>query len=552
MASTGVAAALDALKTGYGNLKSDFARINPKAMAGFFRDLKDFLRHPITVEQAEQEVKRRIASRAERFLSLVETQVFSRPDGAYRKLFTMAGCELGDLRDHARRYGLENTLERLAREGVYLTPDEFKGKRDVTRGPTSFRVGPSDLDNVTTEGSRSLLLQTSGTNNRPRQYALSLAALASRPFVTCLLLAAHDLFSHSHAVYDAILPSNGGVRELLFYCRLGLRAERWFARRVPARTWLGARLNEAMTYLIVFGGNRFGPGFPRPEFIEPHNVQPILDWIVENRRRGKACCIRSTASNAAAIARSAWEKGISLEGTKFRVSGEPFTEAKRDAIERVGARAIPAYGFEGGGIGHGCVNPAYIDDLHVDTSRLALISRPEPLEIAPAIHPLLVTTLDDSDPRFYLNVDLGDYAELEERACGCALEKFGLTRHIHHIRSYEKFTTEGMNYFYGDLFEFLERTLPSEFGGGPGDYQLVEEEEANGQTRLTLVIHPRVGAVSEEKALARLLEALGHGSRGNDFQSKIWQTAGTLKIRRRIPFASARGKILPLHASRST
>jgi hypothetical protein len=32
-----------------------------------------------------------------------------------------------------------------------------------------------------------------------------------------------------------------------------------------------------------------------------------------------------------------------------------------------------------------------------------------------------------------------------------------------------------MNYSGIDLFELLEDTIPSRFGGGTGDYQLVEE-----------------------------------------------------------------------------
>jgi hypothetical protein len=147
-------------------------------------------------------------------------------------------------------------------------------------------------------------------------------------------------------------------------------------------------------------------------------------------------------------------------------------------------------------------------------------------------------------------MDNGDYATFSERSCGCALEKAGLRLHLHRIRSYEKFTSEGMNYFYGDLFDLLEKTLPAEFGGGPGDYQLVEEEDTNGQTRLTLVVHPQVGSVEDRKLLSRLQDGLGWGSRGNRFQAKIWQAVGTLRVRRAIPHASPRGKILPLHILR--
>ena len=262
--------------------------------------------------------------------------------------------------------------------------------------------------------------------------------------------------------------------------------------------------------------------------------------------------MRSTPSNAARIARFADEKGISLAGTIFRVSGEPFTEAKREVIERAGARAIPIYGFEGGAIGFGCVNPADIDDLHIDTTKVALIASPEPLKAAPNVYPLLVTTLDEPGPRLYLNVDLGDHAALTERRCGCRLEAAGLTHHVHHIRSYEKFTTEGMNYFYGDLYDLLEKTFPAEFGGGPSDYQLVEEEDGAGQTRLTLVVHPRVENLNEKKLLARLMQALAQESRANEFQLAVWKDSGTLRIRRELPLASARGKISPLFSSRSS
>jgi hypothetical protein len=111
-------------------------------------------------------------------------------------------------------------------------------------------------------------------------------------------------------------------------------------------------------------------------------------------------------------------------------------------------------------------------------------------------------------------------------------------------------TGEGMNFSGSDLFELLENTIPSEFGGGPGDYQLVEEEDDRGQTRLTLVVHPEVGNVNETEILSRLLQGLSQGSRNRQFISRIWQDAGTFRIRRDIPYASARGKVLPLRINR--
>jgi hypothetical protein len=245
--------------------------------------------------------------------------------------------------------------------------------------------------------------------------------------------------------------------------------------------------------------------------------------------------------------------GVSLEGSKCLVGGEPYTEAKAETLKRVGLSCITRYSFNGGGnIGNGCANPRYRDEVHVNGHMMAVIRHPTNLnKEAGAIHPLLFTSLQPFGHLLLLNTANGDCATLETRDCGCPLQRLGLTTHLHHIRSYEKFTSEGMNYFYGDLFEFIETTLPTEFGGGPGDYQLVEEEDCNAQTRLTLLVHPGVGKLDEKTLLARLRQALCNGSRGNRFMTGVWENAGTFRVRRDIPYASPRGKILPLHISQA-
>ena len=163
------------------------------------------------------------------------------------------------------------------------------------------------------------------------------------------------------------------------------------------------------------------------------------------------------------------------------------------------------------------------------------------------IHPLLCSTIRPESPRLLLNVENGDYGTLSERACGCSLGTVGLNLHLSHIRSYEKFTSEGMNYFYGDLFNFMEQILPREFGGAPGDYQLLEEEDRNGLTRLTLLVHPDVGTVNEEELLVRLRHSLAQVCKETRFMSRLWEDAGTFRVARAVPYASPRGKILPLH-----
>jgi hypothetical protein len=535
----------------YSRLKSDLKKADLLGMLKLPAGLRDFFREPVTVQCSEEEIKKALKTREERFLQLVLLNVYQCPSSPYLKLLKIAGCEYSDLRTCVRHSGIEETLKRLAREGVYLTSEEFKGKKEVIRGRQSFRVLPSQFE--TRSESVGYPTQSSGTRNQPVRSFVSLGLLKLRSPVTSVFFAAHNLFSHSHAMYDAILPGSAGLNNLLIYARIGVVADRWFARAIPINTRLEGLYHYLTSQFVVLAAKCFGPGFPRPEFIKIDQVRQIIHWLAAQQKQNKACCITTAASNAVRIARIAADLGVSLQGTKFIVTGEPFTESKRNLIQYVGATATPRYAYGGSiNIGFGCANPLHTDEIHVNQHLLALLPNPRPVKTnGSCLSPLLCTTLHPAFPRTLFNVESGDYGYLIERDCGCALGKVGLSVHLHHIRSFEKFTSEGMNYFYGDLFEIFEKLLPAEFGGGPGDYQLVEEEDSMGQTRLTLVVHPGVEELDECKVLARLRTALSKGPRGNRFMAGVWENAGTFRIKRKVPYASPRGKILPLHIPHS-
>ncbi|HEY7320988.1 MAG TPA: hypothetical protein VIE89_25770 [Candidatus Binatia bacterium] len=533
----------------FGSAKRNCRQLNSdlKGMLALMRAVPEFFSERLNLQRAQEEIKRDLDHREEKFLSLVHAQIYGRADSPYLKLLKLARCEFSDLRTQVRRFGLERTLKQLAEEGVYLTADEFKGKKEVLRGGKSFRVTASHFECPdSTAGYRT---QSSGTSNQPIRSFVSLNLLAIRAPVTYLFFAAHNLFSHSHAMYDAILPGSAGINNLLIYARMGVVADRWFARKIPINNKIEATYHSLMTLLVTRAAQHIHRGFPKPEFLESDQIEQIVHWVEDQRSYKKACCITTAASNAARIARAADRLAIPLDQTRFIVSGEPFTESKRKVIERTGARATTRYAYGGSiNIGFGCANPLHTDEIHVNQHLVALLPNPRPLENGgSSFQPLVCTTLHPSFPRLLFNVESGDYGYLTQRDCGCALGNIGLSLHLHHIRSFEKFTSEGMNYFYGDLFELVEKILPAEFGGGPGDYQLVEEEDGRGQTRLSLMVHPTVGELDESRLLARLQEGLAQGSRGNLFMSRLWQDSGTFRIKRAIPHASGRGKILPLH-----
>jgi len=89
----------------YEQLKSDLGKImGTLALAAA---LPRFLHHPFTVHTAAEEIKRLLDSRVDRFLEMIRTQVYGRPDSAYRRLLKHAGCEFSDLEREAHRHGLE-------------------------------------------------------------------------------------------------------------------------------------------------------------------------------------------------------------------------------------------------------------------------------------------------------------------------------------------------------------------------------------------------------------------------------------------------------------
>ncbi|MDR7420103.1 MAG: hypothetical protein QN178_14455 [Armatimonadota bacterium] len=514
---------------------------------GLVPGVRAFLGERISAQRAEAEIRTALERRDAHFLQVVRTGVFEAPRSPYRALFRWAGCEFGDLEAGVHRDGLDRTLERLAAAGVYFTADEFKGKKPVVRGVHATRVAPDDF---LPQGSRSAFdIVSSGTMNRPVRSYITFAWLAQRALSMAVAFAAHDLHDRAHAIFDGILPAGGGVNNVLIYGRIGVPVARWFARHEASDVWLKRRYYVLMTRAIVAACNRYGPGVSGPDFTKISELQTIVRWIESTLQSGRRCCLATAASNAARIARAAAGMGVSLAGTKFIATGEPLTDAKRDVIERVGATALSRYAYGGGvNIGLGCADPLETDDVHVNEYLLALIAHPEPVSQTGApIHPLLCTTLHPSAPRLLINVESGDYGVLVRRQCGCALGRAGLTLHVHHIRSYEKFTSEGMNYYQWDLYHLLEHVLPSAFGGGPGDYQFVEVEDPDGQTRLDLRVAPSVGPVDEPRLLDLVHKELGRGSGGHRFMGGVWKRAGTIRVRREPPYSSPRGKTLPLH-----
>jgi hypothetical protein len=98
-----------------------------------------------------------------------------------------------------------------------------------------------------------------------------------------------------------------------------------------------------------------------------------------------------------------------------------------------------------------------------------------------------------------------------------------------------------------DLLNILENVLPAHFGGSPLDYQLIEEEDESGFTRVVLAVSPSVPIADESEVTQTMLRAIRQQGPGAGIVSDMWAQSGNLQIRRMNPILTARGKLLPLY-----
>ena len=161
------------------------------------------------------------------------------------------------------------------------------------------------------------------------------------------------------------------------------------------------------------------------------------------------------------------------------------------------------------------------------------------------------TTLLPTAPKLLLNVEIDDYGTIEERPCGCELERLGLTRHFRNIRSFRKLTGEGMTLIGSDMERILDKVLPEKFGGCAQDYQLLEEEVEGGFTRRSLIVSPHIDLKDESSIISVLLNELGRGDAAADLARALLSQGKSLAVKRMEPVWTDRGKLLPLHILQS-
>lgn len=510
-------------------------------------ELRRFLRSPVSPLMAERRVAQAVSVRRDRLSALLQHGVYDHPRSPYRALLQHAGITYGDIEDLIDREGVDGALACLATHGVYVSLDEFKGRRPIRRGSLDLPTGAGGFDAPRTGAG--LAVRTGATRSSGTPSLIRFDDLTEVAAHRSLLLQAWGHDQGPVAVWFPILPGSAGFANVLIYAKQGRPPARWFSH-VPVAPDRGNH-GAWQTQALVRTGRLFRSALPAPEYCPLGEAERIAAWMNDQLRRGDRCHVVTYVSSAMRIcAAAAAAAGARLDGALFLVIGEPLSASRAAAIRVTGAAVTSTYSTtETGTIGDGCGDPMASDDVHLLLNRVAAVH--QPIEAGGrTVDGLLLTKLSPTASTVMLNVEAGDTGQLVERTCACPYGRLGYTQHLHSITSYEKFTGEGMTYDASELVRVIEEVLPARFGGSATDYQAYEEQGDDHLVRLTLLVSPRLGAIAEADLVATLRGELQRGPAGHRLADLIWEQAGFLRVRRAEPIPTARGKLLPFQVAR--
>jgi hypothetical protein len=519
----------------------------------FIDGLRKFSKGRMEPEQAialaHTFIKKRVQAREGNFLNLVQKGVFQYTGSPYRKLFAHHRIGFEDLKSWVGQDGIEASLRRLEREGIYFTVDEFKGRVPVIRDGVKFECNPSMFDNPFL--SYVYEVRSGATRSMGTRIRIDFDYLHQRSLYDALLLDIHGCLTAPVANWFPVFPGAPGINSSLRFAHIGNAARRWFSQvdldKVQA-SWerkLAMRLVHTLT-------NLYGCPLAKAEYAGLGDALKIATWASQALEENDHCVIYTFASSAVRVCMAAAEANLNLKGAKFLVTGEPLTPQKKSEIEAVGASAITVYGIsEAGVIAAGCNQPhAQSDHCHLYKDTTAIITHKTKVPHTDmTVDALLFTSILYESPKLLLNIGMGDCGDLDSDGCNCGFEKVGFDVHLSNLGSYEKLTGEGVTFVGTDFVWIIEKLLPETFGGKSSDYQVIEQEDNRSLTRLRLMVSPRVGNVNETQLVRTFLGALKAAEDRGWAQTgtQMWSQSDMLQIVRNDPVPTASGKVMPFH-----
>jgi hypothetical protein len=504
------------------------------------RNVSRLVHRPLTPGAGHDLIRRLMETREERFLASAARYIYGHSRSPYLPLLRLAGCDYADLAAMVHQKGLERTLEALRDEGVWFSFEQFKGRQEVTRGGRMFRFAEGDFDNPFLRAG--FQTTTGGSRSRGSPISIGLKFLEEN-FVPAIFLGLT-------ALQVADLPTvlwSGGVGFIplpLSFLNVGSPLARWFTMHDPGEPTVTARQRVLPTLARIIGLSR-GVRIAAPEFAPVSAVDTVLSSLLDLRRRHGGCVITTSPSAAVRLVAAARRRGETLAGVTVLSGYEPLTATRAEEIRGAGARLGSIYAFsEGGVVGAACGDPQAADDMHFVACNMALVQHRRSMPEVGELNAFMFTSLGSLPPKILLNVESDDFGQVTLRRCGCPLDELGLHRHVAMVRSFTKLTAQGSTILGTDCVRILEEVLPREFGGRSVDYQLLEVEDEEHLTRLLLLVSPEVGPVDEQRVRQVFVDEL---RRTTSQGLRIWRQAEAVRVVRRDPVPTPRGKVLPFH-----
>lgn len=494
----------------------------------------------LPIADPETAIRETLSRREENFLNLVRQGVFENPRSPYGDLFRLAGCRFEDLGDSVRRNGLEKTLHELRGAGVYLTHEEVKGKPLQRNGKTvpndvAATKSPGSLGGMesVSSGSRSSGTATPASNEY-RIYRECYETLAYRE------VGAKDRVV---GILRPILPSPNALTALVGLARSGNPAERWFT---VGKSYRSNGPYALATRLLVAEARLLRCRIPFPEFLDNDDFRPVARWVAENKRRGKQTLLRSGVSWATRTCAAAIEENLDISGTVMIAGGEAISPARRRLFQTAGVQALGRYAIsEIGTVGIGC-RQLTGNSVHLLADAVAVIEHRRPAPFVDAeVNSLLFTSVHPLASRVYINAEMEDAGTLVPATCDCGYSRVGFRTVIQDVYSFGKLSSQGMTLTGEALLSILEERLPERFGGGPGDYQLVEIEGA-AQAELRLRVSPRLRSVELNEVQGFFLEQVRR-IYGGSLSVRTWESTSSIKAEAIEPYQTRSGKVHALH-----
>jgi hypothetical protein len=443
-----------------------------------------------------------IKNRETNFLKMAKG-ILANSEHPYSQLFQIAGCTYGDLEAELSRDGLETTLNRLLAEGVYLSLDEFRCNTEIVRGGRHIRATMANWDNAAGKGP----LQNFSSGSSSGKSLKTSHSLEYFKFGSAggrILLDEFQNVKRAIITMMPILPTSNGLGSCMGGAKLGYPSERWYA--LGGRSIYKNAHYKAMTAAIVARLRLGGANVPYPTYLEPDDFSPVAEFIARRKKEGMSSAIMGMVSSITRVAATAIDGGFDIHGTIALVTGESLTDAKRDLIESAGIEVYPMYATsEFGGIGVPCRQMRTGNCVHIGLPSLALVSRRQKSWADEDVDSLHITNLLSFAPRMLINVEIGDTGVIEPATCDCEFSRIGYRLRVRDMAAITKLRFQGCALNAPELIRLLEEGLAQQFGGRPGDYQMLEIE-GKAQTEIVLRIHPRTGVTSPEKVLKYFLD----------------------------------------------